>query len=76
MLLADGRRVGRPVQTALGEIDFLLATLAKMFSVKLIGEDLRLPAAVRTFAGEGFQMFHTFKSRAMHGCSHNRPPSD
>jgi hypothetical protein len=52
-------------QGTLGEVYLLLAALAEMFLVKLIGENFRLPAAVGAFAVKRLQVPHLFKSRAM-----------
>ena len=42
----------RGPQGALSKIDLLLTTPANMFSIKLIGKDLNLFAAVGAFAGK------------------------
>jgi len=41
-----------------------------MFLVELVGEDLLLRPTIRAFAGEGFQIFELFMTRAVHGVCH------
>jgi hypothetical protein len=56
------------------EINFLATFLARMGLVELVREDLLFLAALRAFAGKGFQGFELLVSGAVLRCGHGDPP--
>ena len=71
-LLSWGVRSACSPYGAFRKIDFLLASSAGMFPVKLVRKDLEGLSTVGAFAGEGCEVFKLFKTRAMQRRAHKK----